>query len=308
MFFTSPRLPNHVRWNRRLSVHTMVAAACQSPSWQCCTFSARKMSLFLTSLCFHGTPWPQFDVKYCSVLARRCQHRCLQSLLSERSVPAKNLTEHIAHSFCVTCVLTSSHSVSSSCGCVQSARIAYPCFPWPRFELDSRRAFHKSPPNELDRHGPSRRGLLDHPSQCSQYWPVDTFSVVTIRRISQMLQVRCVCDFVIQCSIGPSPHHSLPWEFGSCYHGTPWQHRTPSVLRAQNLFCSSHSSSLEQTCRSSVSVRLSRRHVTCCSSRRISLAIVCCLTGRRTTHTVQRERERHQTDSGCAISLSDPCS
>ena len=135
MFFTMPRLPNHVRWNRRLSVHTMVATACRSPSWQCCTFSARKMSLFVTSLCFHGTPWPQFDVKYCSVLARRCQHRCLQTLLSERSFPAKNLTEHIAHSFCVTCVLTSSHSVSSSCGCVQSARIAYPCFPWPRFEL-----------------------------------------------------------------------------------------------------------------------------------------------------------------------------
>ena len=60
----------------------------------------------------------------------------------------------------------------------------------PDLSWDSRRAFHKSPPNELDRHGPSRRGLLDHPSQCSQHWPVDTFSVVTIRRISQMLQVR----------------------------------------------------------------------------------------------------------------------
>ena len=46
------------------------------------------------------------------------------------------------------------------------------------------RALHKSPPNELDRHAPSERGLLGHPSQCSQLWPVKTISVVAIRRMS----------------------------------------------------------------------------------------------------------------------------
>ena len=46
------------------------------------------------------------------------------------------------------------------------------------------RALHKSPPNELDRHAPSERGLLGHPSQCSQLWPVKTISIVDIRRMS----------------------------------------------------------------------------------------------------------------------------
>ena len=54
----------------------------------------------------------------------------------------------------------------------------------PDSSWDSRRAFHKSPPNELDRRVPSSRRLLDHPSQRSQSWPVNTISIVAIRRIS----------------------------------------------------------------------------------------------------------------------------
>ena len=69
MFFTAPRMPIHVRWNRWRSGYTLVTAACRSVSWQCCTFAAHEISLILTSRCFHGTPWPQFDVKCCSVLA-----------------------------------------------------------------------------------------------------------------------------------------------------------------------------------------------------------------------------------------------
>ena len=92
IFFTAPRLPIHVRWNRWLSRYTSVIAACRSVSWQSCTFAAHEMSLILTSRCFHGTPWPQFDVKCCSVPALRCQHRCLRSLLSEGSVSVAPIT------------------------------------------------------------------------------------------------------------------------------------------------------------------------------------------------------------------------
>ena len=45
-------------------------------------------------------------------------------------------------------------------------------------------SFHKSPPNELDRRVPSNRKLLDHPSKRSQPWPVNTISIVAIRRMS----------------------------------------------------------------------------------------------------------------------------
>ena len=51
------------------------------------------------------------------------------------SLPLQEPDRTHALSFCVTCVLTSSHTVSSSCGCVQSDRIACPGFPRPRFEL-----------------------------------------------------------------------------------------------------------------------------------------------------------------------------
>ena len=86
---------------------------------------------------------------------------------------------------CMTCVLTSSHS----CAVVLWARAVYsdflsPASRGPDLSWDSRRAFHRFPPNELDHHVPPRRGLLDHPSQCSQPLPVNTISVVTIQRAS----------------------------------------------------------------------------------------------------------------------------
>ena len=52
----------------------------------------------------------------------------------------------------------------------------------PDSSWDSRRAFHRSPPNELD--CPIRPRLLDHPSQRSQSWPVNTISIVTTSRIT----------------------------------------------------------------------------------------------------------------------------
>ena len=67
---------------------------------------------------------------------------------------------------------------------MQSARIAFPCFPRPRFELGlSSRVPHVS----AKRARPSssiRQRLLDHPSQRSQSWPVNTISIVTICRIT----------------------------------------------------------------------------------------------------------------------------
>ena len=71
----------------------------------------------------------------------------------------------------------------------------------PDSSWDSRRAFHRSPPNELDRHAPSRRGLLDHPTQCSQPWPVNIISTVTIQRANDHHA----------SALGASPgHHRLP--------------------------------------------------------------------------------------------------
>ena len=145
----------------------------------------------------------------------------------------------------------------------------------PDLSWDSRRAFHRSPPNELDRHVPSRRGLLDHPSQCSQPWPANTISVVTIRRasdhhvtassmirpwahlthVASLLHLRLrnpVLNWVesspVASALTPVFAESSPWEIESCYHGSPWQHRSSSVLRLQKLFCSSPSSAWEPTC------------------------------------------------------------
>ena len=71
----------------------------------------------------------------------------------------------------------------------------------PDSSWDSRRAFHKSPPKELERHASSRRGPLDHPSHCSRPWPVNTISIVTIRRMSHHHA----------SALGTSPgHHKLP--------------------------------------------------------------------------------------------------
>ena len=66
---------------------------------------------------------------------------------------------------------------------MQAARIAFSCFPRPRFELG-----HSSrvPQVSAKRARPLsiRPRLLDHPSQRSQSWPVNTISIVAIRRIS----------------------------------------------------------------------------------------------------------------------------
>ena len=89
----------------------------------------------------------------------------------------------------------------------------------------------------------------------------------------------------------------MPWEIESCCHGTPWWHRTRSVLRPQNLFCSSHSSAWEQTCPSTWVTPLSLPAVdrSACHDPYDLLQPhrLICQTGRRTTHAVQRDRERN---------------
>ena len=54
----------------------------------------------------------------------------------------------------------------------------------PGLSWDSRRAFHKSPPNEFDSHAPSSRGLSVHPSRCT---PVS--SMIRSRTLSQKPQL-----------------------------------------------------------------------------------------------------------------------
>ena len=54
MFFTAPRLPIRVRWNRWLSGYTSVTAACRSVSWQCCTLDTHEMNFDLD---FSMLPW-----------------------------------------------------------------------------------------------------------------------------------------------------------------------------------------------------------------------------------------------------------
>ena len=90
----------------------------------------------------------------------------------------------------------------SSCRSVQSTRIAYPGFPRPRCELGlASRVPQVSAKRAGDRYVPSRRGLLDHPSQCSQPWPVNAVSIVTIQRASDHHA----------SALGTSPgHHRLP--------------------------------------------------------------------------------------------------
>ena len=110
-----------------------------------------------------------------------------------------------ALSFCATCALTSSHYITVCavdlwvrCGLLG---LLSPASRGPDSSWDSRRAFHKSPPNELDRRVPSNRRLLDHPSQRNQPWPVDTISIVAIWRVSDHHA----------SAIAASPgHHTLP--------------------------------------------------------------------------------------------------
>ena len=97
MFFTAPRLPIHVRWNRWLSGYTSVTAACRSVSWQCCTFAAHEMNF---DLGFSMLPWH-------SMAAVGCQMLLGPRIALSASVPpippfrriclcrSNNLTEHM---------------------------------------------------------------------------------------------------------------------------------------------------------------------------------------------------------------------
>ena len=112
------------------------------------------------------------------------------------SLPLQESDRTHALSFYVTC---------DSCAVVLWVRaVCSDCF-------SLLRALHKSPPNELDRHAPSERGLLGHPSQCSQLWPVKTISIVVIRRMS---------------------HHHV-----SAFGASPGHHRLPSL---PTVHCTSH--------------------------------------------------------------------
>ena len=82
------------------------------------------------NLDFSVLPWHSMAAVRRQVLLSSCTSLSV-------SVPPDPSSPKDLHalSFCEKCVLTSSHSVPSSCGSVQSARIAYSCFPRPRFEL-----------------------------------------------------------------------------------------------------------------------------------------------------------------------------
>ena len=94
--------------------------------------------------CFRGTPWSQ--------------HRVMS-----RSPSCSASSASVLVLLWRLWVDISPGPLSSTRGLMMSARIASPCFPRPRF-WDSRRAFHRSPPNEFDCHAPSSRGFSDHPS------------------------------------------------------------------------------------------------------------------------------------------------
>ena len=100
------------------------------------------------------------------------------------SLPSQELDRTHALPFHVTCVLTSSHSCAVVLWVRALLGMLTPASRGPDLSSDFRHALQRSSPNELDRHAPSRRGILDHPSQCSQPWPVNTVSVVTIQRAS----------------------------------------------------------------------------------------------------------------------------
>ena len=72
----------------------------------------------------------------------------------------------------------------STCGFMQSTRIAFPCFPRPRFELGLSSRVPQVSAKRARLSCPIRPRLLDHPSQRSQSWPVNTILIIAIRRMS----------------------------------------------------------------------------------------------------------------------------
>ena len=73
----------------------------------------------------------------------------------------------------------------STCGFMQSTRIAFPCFPRPRFELGLSSRVPQVSAKRARLSCPIRPWLLDHPSQRSQSWPVNTISIIAIRRMTR---------------------------------------------------------------------------------------------------------------------------
>ena len=141
------------------------AAAFRSVSRQCCIFASCEMNLILTSRCFHRTLKSQFDVKCCWVFAQRCHLWCLRSLLSEGSVCAAPRT------WPNRCSLVRCDVSADVEPLLCRRRLVGPCNPLglpllPAAQIRTGTR-HKSWPNELDRHTPSRHALLDHPSHNS---------------------------------------------------------------------------------------------------------------------------------------------
>ena len=96
----------------------------------------------------------------------------------------RNLTEHTRSRFARRVCWSQATLCRRPGGPCSLLGLFTPASRGPDLSWCCRRSFHKTPPNELDRHVTLTRGLRDHPSQCSQHWPVDTISVVAIRRVS----------------------------------------------------------------------------------------------------------------------------
>ena len=60
-----------------------------------------------------------------------------------------------------------------------------PCFPRPRFELGLSSRVPQVSAKRARLSCPIRPWLLDHPSQRSQSWPVNTISIIAIRRMTR---------------------------------------------------------------------------------------------------------------------------
>ena len=89
----------------------------------------------------------------------------------------------------------------STCGFMQSARIAFPCFPRSRFELGLSSRVPQDSAKRARLSCPIRPRLLDHPSQRRQSWPVNTIPIIAIRRMS---------DHRISAPGFAPGHHGLP--------------------------------------------------------------------------------------------------
>ena len=165
------------------------------------------MSSISTSPCFHDAPWP---ANRCQVLLSSCTSLSasvppippLQRIYL--SLPLREPDRTHALSFCVTCVPTStlSRRPVGACSLLGLLSVASR---GPDLSWDSCRAFHTS--------------------QRSQHWPVDRSAHLTDVASSLRLRHRCALTPCVGDRVL-----------------LPWQHRTPSVLRARNLFCSSHTS------------------------------------------------------------------